>query len=252
MAEAKMQGLSCPNDGREAFKRLVEHYKGIGIHAIDIREADEVIMSLFYAGEKPPHMWWSEFEKRLTCAFNAYVKREGRVVHSDSMKIHMLIDKIKANFLTPTKAQLELELSRMPMTITYNQGIASFKKHPPPMNANKVMRRNVNEVSTGGRGRGGAARGGHGRGGRGGRHGGRGGKGGRQRTNSKIITLTDRTQIEYHASFNFPRHHVYLKMKQEDRDTLKRERATYQQRNGRNRNEIAELGSQVQELMSIA
>jgi hypothetical protein len=50
-----------------------------------------------------------------------------------------------------------------------------------------------------------------------------------------MITLTDGTQIEYHASFNFPRH-VYLKMKQEDRDTLKRERATYNQSRGRSGN----------------
>ena len=45
-AEAKIQGLSQPNDGREAFKRLTEHYEGVGIHAIDIREADEVIKTL--------------------------------------------------------------------------------------------------------------------------------------------------------------------------------------------------------------
>ena len=76
-AEAKIQGLLRPNDGREAFKRLVEHYEGVGIHAIDIREADEVIRTLFYAGEKPPHMWWAEFEKRLTRSFNAYVRHEG-------------------------------------------------------------------------------------------------------------------------------------------------------------------------------
>ena len=42
-AEAKIQGLAKPNDGREAFRRLVEHYEGVGIHAVDIREADEVI-----------------------------------------------------------------------------------------------------------------------------------------------------------------------------------------------------------------
>ena len=35
-AEAKIQGLRRPNDGREAFKRLVEHYEGVGIHATDI------------------------------------------------------------------------------------------------------------------------------------------------------------------------------------------------------------------------
>ncbi len=54
-------------------------------------------------------MWWSKFEKRLTRAFNANVERGvGWIVHSDSMKIWMFIDKIKADFLTPTKAPLEL------------------------------------------------------------------------------------------------------------------------------------------------
>ncbi|KAI2502013.1 Reverse transcriptase (RNA-dependent DNA polymerase) [Fragilaria crotonensis] len=251
-AEAKIQGLTRPNDGREAFKRLVEHYEGVGIHAIDIREADEVLKTLFYGGEKPPHMWWSEFEKRLTRAFNAYVKREGRIVHSDSMKIRMLVDKIKADFLTPTKAQLEIELSRVPMSITYEQSLSLFRnmvnqKHPPQMGVvQNRARRQVNEVSTGGRGSKGRA--GFGRGGKGGRQGGRG-RGGRQRNDSRMITLTDGTQIEYHASFNFPRH-VYMKMKQEDRDTLKRERAAYNQNRGRSgsRSEIQELRSQIQEL----
>ena len=257
-AEAKIQGLRRVNDGREAFKRLVEHYEGVGIHAIDIREADEVLKTLFYAGEKPPHMWWSEFEKRLTRAFNAYVKREGRIVHSDSMKIRMLIDKIKADFLTPTKAQLEIELSRTPLTITYEQSLALFRnmvnqKHPPQMNAaNNRSRRHVNEVSSGHSSRG---HGGSGRGGRGGRHG-RGGNRGtsRSRTDSKMITLTDGTQIEYHASFNFPRH-VYLKMKQEDKDTLKRKREAYHQtRGGRGggSREIQELRSQIQALQQQA
>ena len=143
----------------------------------------------------------------------------------------MLIDKIKADFLTPTKAQLEIELSRVPLTITYDQSLALFRnmvnqKHPPQVGAaTNRTRRNVNEVCSGhGRFQGG------GRGGRGGRHG-RGGNRGavrQTRTDSRMITLTDGTQIEYHASFNFPRN-VYLKMKQEDRDTLKRERAAYNQ-----------------------
>jgi uncharacterized membrane protein YgcG len=257
--EAKIQGLSRAYDGREAFKRFVEHYEGVGIHAIDIREADEVIKDLFYAGEIPPHMWWSEFEKRLTRAFNACIKREGRIVHSDSMKIRMLIDKIKADFLTPTKAQLEIELSRTPITITYNQAVALFRnmvnqKHLPQMNAthNRTRRtsRTINEGSTGGRGRG---RGGHGRGGRGGRHGGRGGRGtGRgTRSDSRMITLTDGTPIECHASFNFLRN-VYVKMKQEDRETRKRERAPYnqRQRGSSTRSEIQELRTQIQELIS--
>jgi len=235
MIQPKIQGLQRPNDGREAFKCLVDHYEGISILAVDIREADKVIRTLFYAGEKPPHMWWAEFEKRLTRAFNAYVKREGRVVHSDSMKIRTLLDKIKADFLTPTKVQLEIELSRIPMTMTYQQALGLFRnmvnqKHPPQMGvAQNRVRRNVDEVSTGRHGRGHnnragrglSNRGGHGRGGRGAGRG-RGGRGGQHcqtRTDSRMITLTDGTQIEYHASFSFPRH-VFMKMKQEDKDLV--------------------------------
>jgi hypothetical protein len=79
-------------------------------------------------------------------------------------------------------------------------------------------------------------------GGRGGRNKGRGALPRQTRTDSRMITLTDGSQIEYHASFNFPRH-VYLKMKQEDKDTLKRERAAYNRTHGRvdRRNEIQEL-----------
>ena len=42
-AEAKIQGHKRANDGREAFKCLVEHYEGVGIHASDVHEADKVI-----------------------------------------------------------------------------------------------------------------------------------------------------------------------------------------------------------------
>lgn len=37
------------------------------------------------------------------------------------------------------------------------------------------------------------------------------------RSDSCMITLTDGSQIEYQASLSFPRH-IYLKMKQDDRD----------------------------------
>jgi hypothetical protein len=71
------------------------------------------------------------------------------------MKIRLLIDKIKADFLTPTKAQLEIELSRSPMVVTYVQAIALFRnmvnqKHPPQMGvAQNRVRRNLSEVSSG-------------------------------------------------------------------------------------------------------
>jgi hypothetical protein len=64
-----------------------------------------------------------------------------------------------------------------------------------------------------------------------------------------MITLTDGTQTEYHASFNFPQN-VYMKMKQEDCNRLKRERASSYNSNRRNNrnSEIQELCSQIQDL----
>jgi hypothetical protein len=72
------------------------------------------------------------------------------------MKIRMLIDKITADFLTPTKAQSEIELSRIPMTITYDQSLVLFRnmvnqKHPPQVGAvNHWTRRQVNEITSAG------------------------------------------------------------------------------------------------------
>ena len=65
----------------------------------------------------------------------------------------------------------------------------------------------------------------------------------RTRTDSSIITLTDGQKVEYHASFNFPRH-IFQKMKQEDKDRLKKERAAYRETK-RMRSRIQELESSV-------
>eukprot|EP00978_Attheya_sp_CCMP212_P040310 scaffold218622_cov31-Attheya_sp.AAC.2 len=117
------------------------------------------------------HMWWEEFEKRLTRAFTAYVKKEGRVVHSEDMKLRTLLSKIKANFLKPTKASIETELTAIPMVMTYSRALLLFwnevsKVHPPQMN-NRSTRRNINQVDSG-RGRGTGRDNGQGRGYRGG------------------------------------------------------------------------------------
>jgi hypothetical protein len=137
-----------------------------------------VLSTLHYAGEKKPHMWWAEFEKQLTSAFVTYNKREGRVVHSQEMKLRILLTKVTADFLMPTKAGIGINLARIPMTLTYEQALAAFRnevnhKFPPQMSSTIQARRNINEVGRGrGRGRGGCfgqgQQGGRGRGGRGG------------------------------------------------------------------------------------
>ncbi|KAI2503240.1 hypothetical protein MHU86_11177 [Fragilaria crotonensis] len=135
--------------------------------------------------------------------------------------------------------------------MTYEQALSLFRnmvnqKHPPQMGAaQNRIRRNINQIHAGRGSRGqSTSRGGYGRGGRGGRGSGRGGRGNIQKTrnDSRIITLTDGSQIEYHASFSFPRH-VYLKFKPEDKETLRQERAAFNEQR-RNRAEVQELRTQ--------
>eukprot|EP00978_Attheya_sp_CCMP212_P029763 scaffold106891_cov62-Attheya_sp.AAC.1 len=83
-------------------------------------------------------MWWEEFEKCLTKAFTTYVKKEGRVVHLEDMKLRTLLSKIKADLLKPIKASIETELTAIPMAMTYSRALT---------------RRNINQVDSG-RGRG--------------------------------------------------------------------------------------------------
>ena len=56
-AEAKIQGSITEKDGRVDYVALKIHYRGIGINSIDILKADQILESLFYSGEKKPHMW---------------------------------------------------------------------------------------------------------------------------------------------------------------------------------------------------
>jgi hypothetical protein len=115
---------------------LKDHYEGVGVHALDITRAESILSTLHYAGEKKTHMWWTEFEKQLTSAFVTYNKREGRVVHSQEMKLRILLMKVTADFLTPTKAGISIDLARIPIRFTYEHALAAFRnkvnrKSPP-------------------------------------------------------------------------------------------------------------------------
>jgi hypothetical protein len=139
-AEAKIQSYGDQNDGRQDYIALKQHYKGVGVHALDITKAELVLSSLYYGGEKKPHMWWEEFEKQPTSAFTTYNKREGRVVHSPEMKLRTLLAKVSADFLTHVKASIGIELTRQPITLTYEQALAAFRnevnrKFPPQMSS---------------------------------------------------------------------------------------------------------------------
>ena len=88
---------------RKDWTTLKNHYESQGVYANDISKADSYLKNLFNGGEKKPHMWWIEFERRINLAFQTYVKKEGRVVHLDEMKLRTLLKKVKCEWLDPTK-----------------------------------------------------------------------------------------------------------------------------------------------------
>ena len=196
-AESKIQSSASNNDGRSDFMKLKEHYEGTGVNALDVTRADRILETLFYSGEKRPNMWWSLFEQRLEEAYTIYDKNENRSVHSENMKLRTLCKKITADFLQSTKSAIQIELARVPMTITYEEALNTFRnqvnlKFPPELssqhNRNRVRR--INETNS--RSRSGFRGGRSGRGGRFHRGGGRfHGRGGRGRGDASIITIVD-------------------------------------------------------------
>ena len=127
MAESKLLAIADQSNGRLDFKVLQDHYEGVGINDIAIREADNIIATLEYTGERRPTMWWDEFEKKLTMAFVTYDKREKRQVHSNEMKLRILCQKVNADFLHTTRQIINIGLTRTPVTMTYEQALASFR-----------------------------------------------------------------------------------------------------------------------------
>ena len=107
-AENKIMPFVAERNGRTSFQALKNHYEGVGANATAIVAAEEDITNLFYSGEKKPHMWWEEFETRLTMAFAIIDKDQGRQVYTDIVKLRMLNKKVKADFLEQVKTTIEI------------------------------------------------------------------------------------------------------------------------------------------------
>ena len=60
--------------------------------------------------ERKTHMWWDEFEKKLTSEFVTHNIRNKRNVHSNEMKIRTLMHKVQADLLSQTNASIGLEI----------------------------------------------------------------------------------------------------------------------------------------------
>ena len=152
VAEAKIIAHGRTNDGRAHWKALKHHFEGVGVHSLEITKAENIINNLFYSGEKKPHMWWSEFEKEISRAFAVYCRVEGRDVYSNDMKLRILMSKIQADFLQHTKAALNVEMSKTPMMLTYEDAMTTFRnavnlKHPPSVGSGAKVVRRINKVS---------------------------------------------------------------------------------------------------------
>ena len=74
------------------------------------------------------------------------------------MKLCILLDKVYAGFWAHTKAGIGIELTRIPMPMSYIQALSGFRnevnrKFPPQLGSNYRSRRTIHEVGQG-RGRG--------------------------------------------------------------------------------------------------
>ena len=128
-AEAKIQSnLQLRNEGLNCLL-LRDHYEGVGINSIDILHAEKALESLYYMGEKCPHMWLENFETDLTTAFIIYDRKESREVNSNDIKLRILIKKINAHFLQETKSTIEVDMTRITTTMTYDIALANFRNH---------------------------------------------------------------------------------------------------------------------------
>ena len=184
-------------------------------------------------------MWWDEFEKKLTMAFVTYDKREKRQVYSNEMKLRILCQKVNADFLHATRQIINIDLTRTPVTMTYEQALASFRnevnrKFPPDLTtiarARRMAEIDAQYHSERGRGQGRGRMGGRGRG----RGRGRAGRGNNIRQGTRVVTGLDGENMEVHPAYNFTESEWYnippterrkiSQERQEFRESKKRQR----------------------------
>ena len=153
VAEQKVLPYKDAANGRLDFTALKEFYEGVGANSKAVLQAERDLQSLFYLGEKKPHMWWDEFEVRLTNAFAILDKDAGRQVHTDDMKLRMLNSKIRADFLHNMKTNVQMEMNKTPTTMTYASALANYRnavneKFPSDPSAHSRKRR-INAARSG-------------------------------------------------------------------------------------------------------
>ena len=148
-------------------------------------------------------------------------------MYSDEMKLRILCKNINADFLQNARAGINIELSKIPMTMTYAHALVTFRnevnrKFPPDMTNNNNRSRRIDKIGSyqknsfqcRGRGRGR---------GRGSEH--RNGKR-KSAVGAQIIKGFDGNYIEVHPSYNFPPN-IWHNISDNDKHQLREERYSY-------------------------
>ena len=104
-------------------------------------------------------MWWDLFEVRITNLFALIYKDAVRRVHNDEMKLRMLNNKIKYDFLLAMKTNIEMQMNMVPMNMTYSAALANYRntvnhKFLNTAVNNTITRQRVQYTNTGRGGRG--------------------------------------------------------------------------------------------------
>ena len=122
------------------------------------------------------------------------------IVFGKKEKLRILCRKVTADFLQNTRTFMEIELSKMPVSMTYNQVLYNYRnevsrKFPLDMSQSNHRGRKISEfIAVSGRGRGS-------------RHSGRGKvSGGRVHPKVRWFTGTDSKLYEVHVSYKFQDH----------------------------------------------
>ena len=125
-AEQKVLPFKDDNNGRMDFIALRDFYEGVGVNARATLSTEADLQDMFYAGEKPPHMWWDKFEIRLTNTFAVVDKEAGRQVLTDEMKVRLLNKKVRADFLTTITMHIKMQMTMVPMVVMYASAFANY------------------------------------------------------------------------------------------------------------------------------
>ena len=123
------------------------------MHTLDIMKAENTFNTLLYSVEKKPHVRWDKFNQQMTSDFTIFDHWEVHVVHSDKMKLRMILNKIQSDFIFHVKASIGIELTRHLITLSYEKVLATFrnevhKMFPTQISSVNCTRQSINKMDT--------------------------------------------------------------------------------------------------------